>query len=294
MSGDADRMAETMGFTSFGQLRRRGRGRVKQVTSESINARGLPQLMPGTELVAKCTELSVDSIEKGPYGVVSLLCRDTDSDARDPLDAALDGTARETSEAENHVVPYSSVLDDLEQEKRKFNGMEHSQFLRARGSTNGFEPLGRHRFLNRSAMKLVTLDHIFQWTCGAVNRHEPFSFADICGGPGGFSEYLLWRGVSSDENGEREHDRGHRGYGMTLKDAANECDWRLSSKYRKMFTSCYGEDGTGNIYSVANMHKFRDVVRARQPSGVDLVVADGGFLDARSQSNQVRDLMLLV
>ncbi|KAG1692659.1 hypothetical protein DVH05_025137 [Phytophthora capsici] len=122
-------------------------------------------------------------------------------------------------------------------------------------------------------MKLVALDHIFQWT----QHRQDFSFADICGGPGGFSEYLLWR---------TRDVKDVRGYGITLKGARDNCDWRLSTDFHDSFKVCYGQDGTGNLYSIANIRSFCDVVRGQHPSGVDLAVADGGFLEARSQLNQ--------
>ena len=276
-----------MGFTSFGQRRRDQSRAREQVTSKGINGPVLPQLMPGTELVGKCAECSVESVEDGPDGVVFLLCKEIESNDDEILEAALDEQVKkniETDHRDEQPVLFSTMLEELEREKCKFDKFKSSQFSRARSATNAFETLGRHRFLNRSAMKLVTLDHLFQWTRGATQRSVSFSFADICGGPGGFAEYLLWR-VGSATNGEDE--QYVRGYGITLRDAANNCDWRLPSEFRNMFKVCYGEDGTGDVYSLANIHCFRDVVRARHPIGVDLVVADGGFQDARSQSNQV-------
>ncbi|CAI5729259.1 unnamed protein product [Peronospora farinosa] len=287
MSGD-EAMRAIMGFTSFGQRHRDQIRTKKQDASKKINVQVLPQLMPGTELVGKCAGCSMESVEDGPDGVVFLLCKETGSDENDLLEAALDEEVKMNIEMDNGeelTVPNSTILEELEQEKCKFDKLKSSQFVSARSATNVFETLGRHRFLNRSAMKLVTLDHIFQWTRGFRQRQVSFSFADICGGPGGFSEYLLWR-AGSVTNGEDEYEQCVRGYGMTLRKAANNCDWRLPSEFHDMFKICYGEDGTGDLYSLANIHCFRDVVRARHPIGVDLVVADGGFLDARSQSNQ--------
>ncbi|EEY53289.1 FtsJ methyltransferase domain-containing protein, putative [Phytophthora infestans T30-4] len=227
--------------------------------------------MPGTELVGNRAEFAADSVEEGSHGVLSLLCK---GDGNCSLDVALGKNCKEVEKQQNYVA--NSLLQELQLEKNKFNELESSQFFSARAATNAFEKLGKHRFLNRSAMKLATLDHIFQWT-RSFNQKETFSFADICGGPGGFSEYLLWR---------TEQTSAVHGYGITLKDAANNCDWRLPSKFREMFTICYGEDGTGDLYSLANIRNFRDIVRGQHPNGVDLAVADGGFLDARSQSNQ--------
>lgn len=289
MAGD-DAIMTTMGFTSFGQ-RSRDQCRVKQLASKNTNVHALAQLMPGTELGGKYADFSMDSIEHGPYGAVSLLYKEAECNDIDSLEGALAENIKENSEVDvkaEHPVPYSAVLEELEREKSKFNAFKSSQFLSARSATNAFETLGRHRFLNRSAMKLVTLDHIFQWTRSISQRQKSLHFADICGGPGGFSEYLLWR-ADSATNEEGKHSRCVHGYGITLMEAANNCDWRLPSEFRDLFTICYGKDGTGNLYSLANIRCFRDVVRAHHPSGVDLVVADGGFQDARSQSNQVRD-----
>ncbi|KAL4110382.1 hypothetical protein PRIC1_002073 [Phytophthora ramorum] len=282
MSGDEEVMA-AMGFASFGQPRRERR-RVKQETSARTEA--LPQLMPGTELATQQVQCSAGSVDVGPHGVLYLLCKEKGTDAHSFLDAALHEDAKEDKQEDQ--VPYAASQEELEREKQKFDTLESSQFVSARAATNKFETLGRHRFLNRSAMKLVTLDYIFQWTQELEQRQEPFTFADICGGPGGFSEYLLWR-VGQGSCGlkdEGENARRVHGYGITLKGAANNCGWRLPSKFRELFDICYGQDGTGNLYSRANIHSFRDVVRGRHPSGVDLVVADGGFLDARSQANQ--------
>lgn len=275
MSGNQDVMA-TMGFTSFGQARRY----TKQPKAKSTNL--LPQLIHGTELITQRAAFSVNSVETGSHGVLYLLCASKDIDA---LKNALDGEKNSNKIITRQSMMPSALrlLQKLQQEKEKFSTMENSQFLIARAATNEFETLGKHRFLNRSAMKLVSLDYIFKWTYDQTVCGNVFSFADICGGPGGFSEYLLWRTGQRTTSGQRAH-----GYGITLKNASNSCDWRLPPEYRNSMTICYGEDETGNLYSIANIYTFRDVVRRRHPCGVKLVTADGGFLDARSQFNQVR------
>ena len=55
-------------------------------------------------------------------------------------------------------------------------------------------------------------------------------FADVCAGPGGFSEYILWR-MKGDT----------KGFGMTLK---GPCDFKLVDFYAgppEMFEPHYGE-----------------------------------------------------
>lgn len=77
--------------------------------------------------------------------------------------------------------------------------------VRARALTNPAEKLGTGPFLSRAALKLAELDArtLFvlstpferDYDTGVVTA-EPdgeLQFADLCGGPGGWAEYLLWR-----------------------------------------------------------------------------------------------------
>lgn len=203
----------------------------------------------------------------------------------------------------------------------RFDALESGVFRRARSTANPFERIGRGRFLNRSAMKLVNIDHIFQLTAAtslqssssasSSSTAATFAFADVCGGPGGFSEYLLWR-VPRRAPAARVC-----GFGISLRDEV--CDWKLPSltsipssldsasstepsalaepptlAETASFDISYGADGTGDLYQVANIHHFRDFVLAKQPLGVDVVVADGGFQDARDQSDQEQRMSRLV
>jgi hypothetical protein len=100
-------------------------------------------------------------------------------------------------------------------------------------------------------------------------------FADLCGGPGGFTEYLFWRmhhqssGISA------------RGYGMTLQSTAtkHQDHWHLEnipSHITVNFTQVDGIDGTGDLYQKSNMLEFDAVISNNtKKRGVDLVVADG-------------------
>lgn len=186
----------------------------------------------------------------------------------------------------------------------RFDALDSTAFRRARSAANPYESIGRGPFLNRSAMKLVNMDHIFQLTAAAPAANDSsFTFADMCGGPGGFSEYLLSRAAAQN------HQRRAvvRGYGISLKDAI--CDWKLpASSYSNpstdasadddsdaLFEISYGADGTGNLYELGNIRHFRDhVVLKNHPQGVQLVVADGGFQDARDQRDQEQVMTKLV
>merc|ERR1719510_1890626 len=78
--------------------------------------------------------------------------------------------------------------------------------------------------------------------------YEVIKFADICAGPGGFTEYFMhchkWRA---------------RGFGFTLRGPE---DFQVG-KFNKnapgnTFTAHYGKDNTGDITSTDNMQHFRD------------------------------------
>ncbi|CEM35049.1 unnamed protein product [Vitrella brassicaformis CCMP3155] len=104
-------------------------------------------------------------------------------------------------------------------------------------------------------------------------------FADICGGPGSWSEFLFELA--------KEFQLRMKGWGMTLKDASSErqCDWYPHLLDDPRWTALWGEDSTGNVYPPANLtHAVQQIFKgiygktdARFDEGVHLAVADGGF-----------------
>ncbi|KAI9277253.1 FtsJ-like methyltransferase-domain-containing protein [Phascolomyces articulosus] len=151
----------------------------------------------------------------------------------------------------------------------------------ARAKCNPFGGINKSIFMNRAATKLAALDATFALTA-TENNSKPFTFADICGGPGGFSEYLLWRVHSWGGTA--------KGYGITIKSRDHdEVNWH-AEKFRKNIsnnlTIIDGPDGTGDLYEEANIRGFGDTVRQHtDQQGVDLAVADGGF-DFKGQEQQ--------
>ncbi|VDP19745.1 unnamed protein product [Soboliphyme baturini] len=108
---------------------------------------------------------------------------------------------------------------------------------------------------------------------------EIFYFADLCSGPGGFSEYVLWR---------REN-AGH-GFGFTLK---GKDDFRLDkflAACPEMFEPFYGIDGTegdGDITNPENLRRFHEFVnKVTDGKGVNMVMADGRIPGTRGHKLQ--------
>jgi cap1 methyltransferase len=194
---------------------------------------------------------------------------------------------------------------------RGYKTTSPKEFEQARRVCNPFEVLGEGRysglntrFMNRSAIKLANIDAALGFCLvEECNARRSFLFVDLCGAPGGFSEYVMWRcrdlGVPDC-----------RGYGMSLvgaNDQGHGIRWKLvedqNHNFHGMTSStryriCHGADGTGDIYNWQNLEFLRNTIAndlpTRDPSSekqndtglVQLVVADGGFDAQRDAENQ--------
>jgi len=152
--------------------------------------------------------------------------------------------------------------------KSVFDNIERKKFIAARYSSNPYETIGKHIFMNRAAMKMANLDHHFSFTSPKRNiSGRRFCFADICAGPGGFSQYILWKLNSKAD-----------GWGFTLK---GDDDFKLSDFKHvntKTFHTEYGVDKTGDITNNDNIRHFTKIIdQNTNDVGLDLVTADGGF-----------------
>jgi cap1 methyltransferase len=198
-------------------------------------------------------------------------------------------------------------------------------FGQARRACNPYEVLGEGRngglnqylFMNRSAIKLANMDALVGFCLTKMNSYAmtdrcTFKFCDLCGAPGGFSEYILWR---LRHPVSQSNISSCRGYAMSLV-GANEhgcaIPWKLRDKttqehvFQKdgvgkmcqQYKICHGVDGTGDIYNWENVVSLQlliqnddtasshsDVSSAKHGK-VHLVLADGGFDAQRDVENQ--------
>lgn len=87
----------------------------------------------------------------------------------------------------------------------------------------------------------------------------------MCAGPGGFSEYILWR--------KKWY---FKGFGLTLKD---DNDFKLSDSTcasSATFQALYGEEGDGNVYCPANILDFKKkLMHETCGKGVHFMMSDG-------------------
>lgn len=114
--------------------------------------------------------------------------------------------------------------------------------------------------ISRGIIKMANLDYIF-------NLSKRIStFGDVCGGPGGFVEFMLFSNETAI------------GYGLTLNNTIDK--YYINSP---RFLPIYGPKNDGDILKA----EVRDVF----PRGLDLVIADGG-LDVNGNENEQEILHL--
>ncbi|KAL6049228.1 Cap-specific mRNA (nucleoside-2'-O-)-methyltransferase 1 [Balamuthia mandrillaris] len=211
----------------------------------------------------------------------------------------------------------------LFQLKQRLREQPQHLFKQARRASNPYERIGCSVFQNRAAVKLANLDHLYglletpkveETEKEERKQKEKFYFGDVCGGPGGFAEYILWRKKrqQQEREGEGEGRREHRsgggkeeeegeavGWGFTLKTDDSDCEWHLDKFHPdadvRCFTVNYGADGTGNIYSNENIREFWKVIAlGTNERGVDLVTADGGFCFEGFEASQEQEMKQLL
>ncbi|CAI5442562.1 unnamed protein product [Caenorhabditis angaria] len=180
------------------------------------------------------------------------------------------------------------ILLEMLDAKNVFDLMSDKDLREARTRANPYETIGSAFFQNRAAMKTANMDKIYDWIFSQENTNtflqknpltntdaintdrnqDIFYFADVCAGPGGFSEYMLWRKGFYNA----------KGFGFTL---AGKDDFKLN-KFRAS-TACYfepfyGKHRDGNVMNPENIDSLEEfVMKGTNNVGVHLMMADGGF-----------------
>ncbi|VUZ57477.1 unnamed protein product [Hymenolepis diminuta] len=162
--------------------------------------------------------------------------------------------------------------------KNSLDKRSREAIMSARLRSNPYEDIRSGIFMNRAAMKMANMDSLFMGLfSGKPPHNEILHFADICAGPGGFSEYLTWR-RGCPLGSKSHHFQSIRGYGMTLK---GECDFKLRKFIAgpmENFRAYYGTADDGDITKWCNLASFaKTIISATYGKGVHLVMADGGF-----------------
>lgn len=193
----------------------------------------------------------------------------------------------------NDVVPSRfitpTIRSMLDKERKSYGKYEPKTWNYLRKQANPFEH-GTSIFTNRAAVKLANIDAIYGLTpivnptldLTRVPKYpSKFSFADIAGGPGSFSEYVFFRVP------------GSIGFGITLKDPkSNSLLWYDDILNNGNMNIIMGSDGTGDV--IANYNEFAQEVLKINGEGVDLAMSDGAIGGNEEDPKQELDNFKLI
>lgn len=159
------------------------------------------------------------------------------------------------------------------------NAYIHPSFNEARSATNPFEKIGKSIFMDRASVKLANIDAVigltgFDGGFSALQTLKDFTFCDLAGAPGGFSQYIMWKIPMA------------YGYAISLKPenvrtstgevrSNGAFAWNTKDLNMQQLNILDGKDGTGDL--IANADWFSDQVSQNEGDGVNLVVADAGI-----------------
>lgn len=212
----------------------------------------------------------------------------TETMANDDYDTTI--SMEEDSERTTIAKDVSSLRDELLHIKQRmdeyYKGVSWEVYRDIRSWCDPYAQLGEKQyhgglnrsFVNRSAMKLANLDFVTDFGLSSAGADL---FVDLCGAPGGFGEYLLWRNNNT------------RGYGMSLvgsNEQGKGLEWKLKSRGDgESYQIVDGVDGTGDVCNWDNVEFLKARIQNDLAlhdtafAGVGLVVADGGT-DAQRNS----------
>lgn len=183
------------------------------------------------------------------------------------------------------------LFNKLRELQNIVNKTPYNVLKKVKNIANPFEEIGNSIFMNRAAVKLANIDAIYNISQAYTNILVPqyiqdgdrFTFCALADAPGGFTEYLQYKRP------------GGRGYGISLEVPTSEdpkpLKWRgdrLDITPEKFQIPKVG-DGTGNLYT--NAIAFIQFVKRENPTGVSLVVADGGFSPEDEPNAEKREEM---
>ncbi|KAJ3136184.1 FtsJ methyltransferase domain-containing protein 2, partial [Irineochytrium annulatum] len=188
----------------------------------------------------------------------------------------------------------SPIILKLTTAKNRVHHIPAPAFARARSKSNPFELIHSSVFVNRSAVKLANIDHLTnrQLVKLDIDGGGAFAFVDLCAGPGGFTEYVLWRLANEGDVAGRV-----KGYGMTLRGAQDFAIEQFNPTSRRLspaFTAFYGVDDTGDITRPSNITALVSLIHASHPRGVHLATADGAHSVAGDELHQEHHLRPLL
>jgi 23S rRNA U2552 (ribose-2'-O)-methylase RlmE/FtsJ/SAM-dependent methyltransferase len=191
----------------------------------------------------------------------------------------------------NDTVPSRYITPTIRRKldiaRKSYSKYDPTRWNNLRKQANPFEH-GTSIFSNRAAVKLANMDAIYGLTPIVNPKYDEtrvpkypsmFSFVDIAGGPGSFSEYVLHRVPKA------------MGYGITLLDPKSKSLMWYPEVMDKIKT-ILGSDGTGDV--IKNYAEFANEVIKMNGEGVDLAMSDGAIGGNEEDPKQELDNFKLI
>ncbi|XP_055549451.1 cap-specific mRNA (nucleoside-2'-O-)-methyltransferase 1 [Wyeomyia smithii] len=180
------------------------------------------------------------------------------------------------------------LLQELLKLKSSLDSIHFRQIRAAGRQINPFE-VNNGQFMNRAAVKIANIDAMFDWKlCQLPEANDSddnlFYFVDIFGGPGGCSDYVLWRNGGWNA----------RGFGFTTKGDYEFLPEMFRASFPETLDAFYGSNDCGNIFDPDNIRGFIDYVKAQTDDlGAHLVMCDGGFYVKNSHQEVISKQLYL-
>lgn len=288
-SGPSLRMMEKMGYRKDTGLGRLGQGRVEPIeASQQKGRRGLGMRLDDLDKAAVKWDPSIEEVLI-PERVEWLVNDEADDTllelTMDTLSAWIKRGAKKITIDNESTFCDENILKRVLESKSVFDNLGAEDMRRARTKSNPFETIRGNIFQNRAAVKMANMDSMFDFMFtnpvdedgkSLIGDNDLLYFADVCAGPGGFSEYVLYR-----KKWEA------KGFGFTLK---GDNDFKLHDFFAgpsETFSPFYGINDDGNVYDPENIRSLEELVKDETDSGVHFMMADGGFSVEGQENIQV-------